>query len=104
MRSSNNQNNNNNNGGNNNNNCGSTSGRSNQGGRDNYSVRGANRNCNRNNNNNVSKKRVCESLDNNIFDCTSRKNIEVCTKTLKQIIIHVGTEFDSYTEQIKYVV
>ena len=50
------------------------------------------------------KKETCESLNNNIFDCTSRKNIEVCTKTLKQITIHVGTEFGSHAEQIKYII
>ena len=105
MSSNNNQNNSNNSGGNNNSNRRGTNGKSNQDGCNNSSDRGAGRNCNRNSNNNTPKEKgACESLDNNIFDCTLRKNIETCTKTLKQIIIYVGTEFGSYTEQIKYIV
>ena len=103
MSSNNNQNNNGN--GNNSSHRGSTNGRSNQNGRDNSTGRGSGRNHNRNNNNNTLKeKRIYENLESNIFDCTSRKNIEACPKTLKQITIHLGIEFSSYTEQIKYAV
>ena len=56
------------------------------------------------NNNNTPKKGACKNLGNNIFDCISRKNIDVYTKTLKQIVIHIGTEFVNCTDQMKYII
>ena len=39
-------------------------------------------------------KGACEELGYNVFDCTSRKQIEQCNETLKAMAIHVGSKGD----------
>ena len=56
---------------------------------------------------NNSERRVkgaTDELDYNVFDCTSRKQIEACNKTIKQIAIYVGKEYGKNADLVKYVV
>ena len=80
--------------------------------------RNSNHNGNRNNNNNRNdnnrnngnsangnKKGACEELGHDVFDCSSRKNIETCEETSKAMAIHVGSGKDCGREasDIKFV-
>ena len=47
-----------------------------------------------NSDNNNGMKSACEDLDHNVFDCASRKQIEACNETLKEMVIHVTTSMD----------
>ena len=103
---------------NNNNNTGRGNGRGNSGrgnfrGRGTAGGRGHGRNNTRNNNNRNNRstnnkssqvKGAVEELGKHVFDCSSRKNIEECAETLKQIAIYVGNNYGKYANQIKYVV
>ena len=56
----------------------------------------SNRNNGRNNNGNSENdndkvKGACEELGHDVFDCTSRKQMEACNNTLKAMAMHVGT-------------
>jgi hypothetical protein len=87
-----------------NNNC-NTKGR--KGYRNNSKCSHSNSN-NRNSNNNhgitQKQKGATKDLGHHVFDCTSRKSIEACNETLKQIAIYVGKEYGKNADAIKYVV
>ena len=96
----------NNNSGNTNNDDGS---RSNNGGRRNNGNSG-NNNGNSNGSNNDSnsnqKKGACEELGCNVFDCSLRKNVETCKKSLKALATFVGTgkDFGREASDLKCVI
>ena len=50
------------------------------------------------------EKGATEELGHHTFDCASRKNIEACNETLKQIAIYVGKEYGKNADMIKHVV
>ena len=82
---------------------------SNQGnGRRNGNINNNNRYGNRGSKNiNNNKKRIkgaTDELGYNVFDCTSRKQIEACNETIKQIAISVGKEYGKNADLVKYVV
>ena len=59
---------------------------------------------NRSNNSERRTKGATEELGYNVFDCTSRKQIEACNETIKQIAIYVGKEYGKNADLIKFVV
>ena len=77
------------------------------GGRRNNGGHGSGGRGSRNNNNNRSHERKqkgsTEELKHHVFDCSSRKIIEACNETLKQIIIYVGKEYGKNADAVKYV-
>ena len=52
------------------------------------------------------EKGACEQLGYNVFDCTSRKQMESCNDTSKAIVTHVGksNEHDKQTDSLKCLV
>ena len=105
MSDNNNNNNNNNNeesisrGNNDNNNANNSNNNRNSNYRSNRNSRSYNNNNSNNDNNKV--KGACEELGYNVFDCTSRKQMESCNETLKAIAIYVGKGTE-YGKQLDY--
>ncbi len=64
---------------------------------------GGRRSGNNNRNNERKEKGATEELKHHVFDCSTRKNIEACNETLKQVIIYVGKEYGKNADAIKYV-
>ena len=67
----------------------------------NYRSNRNSRSYNNNTSNNDKVKGTCEELGYNVFDCTSRKQMESCNETLKAIAIYVGKGTE-YGKQLDY--
>ena len=104
MSSNNNNNGGSNGGGNRNNNNRQQQGNQNNNNNSNNNRRRNNKSNNKSSNNNQKVKGATEALGYNVFDCSTRKSLEACNETLKQIAIYVGKEYGKNASTIKYVV